>query len=109
VLLAKVPVGRLEPTLFSLECLGVTAVHGVQCRPGLLLAVRCFLRFGRVRTQLDFVPLGAEFERTRLEPGGRGFELGKVHFLDVRGSGVLVRDRTRFLGSEHLKKRRALY
>jgi hypothetical protein len=55
------------------------------------------------------VPLGAEFERTRLEPGGRGFELGKVHFLDVRGSGVLVRDRTRFLGSEHLKKRRALY
>jgi hypothetical protein len=28
--------------------------------------------------------LGAELERVRLEPGCRGFELGKVHFFYLR-------------------------
>jgi hypothetical protein len=36
------------------------------------------------------VSLGAELERSRLEPGDRGFELGEVHRVRVDSQGVRV-------------------
>lgn len=79
MLLAKVPVGRLEPTLFPLERLGFapTLVRG-WC-PLFLLAMHRLIGLDLFCVQLDLVSLGAELEHVRLEAGCRGFELGKVH------------------------------
>jgi len=86
VLLAKIPVGRLEPTLFPFERLGVTPTSRWSWRPLFLFRVHSFTGLELFCIRLDLVSLGAELEHVRLEPGHRGFELGRVH---REGSGCL--------------------
>ena len=77
MLLAKVPVGRFEPTLPPLERLGVTSARGGW--GGARVWLFPFLGLGRLGNLDDPVALCAELERARLELGDGGFELGKVH------------------------------
>ena len=81
MLLAKVPVGRLEPTLFPLERLGVTPTSRWSWCPLFLFRVHSFTGLELFCIRLDLVSLGAELEHVRLEAGHRGFELGSVHGL----------------------------
>ena len=81
MLLAKVPVGRLEPTLFPLERLGVTPTSRWSRCPLFLFRVHSFTGLELFCIRLDLVSLGAELEHVRLEPGHRSFELGRVHGL----------------------------
>ena len=98
MLLAKVSVGRLEPTLFPLQRLGATSARGVRGGAciGLFVMGR-LLRFGWLGELDGPVTLGAELERALLEPRGRRFELCKIHIGVLgRPPKSLGADKTRF-------------
>jgi hypothetical protein len=100
VLLAKVPVGRLEPTLLPFHGLGLAPTRRRWERPTrLFLDVRRLVRLGRLVYPHKRVSLRIQLNGARLEAGNRGVKLGKVHHicaLVIRVCEVLDEDGTRF-------------